>query len=68
MIRQKYRDAFVESGQGIGQTFKSRFFGLRIDYSFASETVEILDHEILKSPISDHFPVVTTIATKPRTP
>ena len=67
MIGQKYQDAFVEKGNGIGQTFHSRFIGLRIDYTFASEAVEILDHEILKSKISDHFPVVTTIATTPRT-
>jgi len=68
MIASEYTDAFIERGSGIGQTFRSRFFGLRIDYSFTSESVNILDHRIIKSPISDHFPVVTTIDKIPRTP
>jgi len=68
MIDADYQDAFTECGQGLGQTFNSKFIGLRIDFSFASEQVQILKHEILDSPISDHYPVVTTIALNPKTP
>jgi len=68
LVGDKYQDAFLERGQGLGQTFNSRFIGLRIDYSFASDQVDILDHDIIQSPISDHYPIVTTIGVDPKTP
>ncbi len=67
MISEEYQDAFTVCGKGLGQTFNSKFWGLRIDYSFASEEAKILDHKIVRSPISDHYPVVTTIALDPKT-
>lgn len=68
LIDEKYKDAFLEKGQGLSQTFKSRFLGLRIDYTFTDESVIILDHDILKTPISDHYPVVTTIGLDGKKP
>ena len=62
MIDKEYKDAFTEGGTGLMQTFISRFIGLRIDFTFTSESVKVLEHKILKTAISDHYPVVTTIA------
>lgn len=61
MIDAKYEDAFLSSGLGLAQTFKSRFLGLRIDYTFTDKDVKVLDQQILDTPISDHLPVVTTL-------
>ncbi len=68
MIDEKYKDAFIEKGQGLSQTYKSRFLGLRIDYTFTDESVTILDHDIIKTPLSDHYPVVTTIGLEGKKP
>ena len=62
MIADSYKDAFLVKGSGLAQTFKSRFLGLRIDYTFTDPTIDILDHDILDSEISDHLPVVTTLS------
>jgi len=58
-ISDSYQDAFLEAGSGLAQTYRSRFIGLRIDYTFTNPHIKILNHEILDSPISDHLPVVT---------
>ena len=60
-ISDSYQDAFLEAGSGLAQTYRSRFIGLRIDYTFTNPHIKILNHEILDSPISDHLPVVTTM-------
>lgn len=62
MIAENYDDAFLAKGSGLAQTFKSRFVGLRIDYTFTDPSIQILDHDILDTDISDHFPVVTTLS------
>jgi len=59
MISDRYNDAFIEAGSGFAQTYRSRFIGLRIDYTFANPKIKILSHDILNSSISDHLPVVT---------
>jgi len=59
-IANQYKDAFLTGGKGLMQTFRSRFLGLRIDYTFVSDDVDILDHKVIDTNISDHLPVVTT--------
>ena len=61
LIDEDYNDAFTEAGRGLMQTFISRFIGLRIDFTFASPAIEIYDHDVIKTNLSDHYPVVTTI-------
>lgn len=61
LIDKDYTDAFRVAGRGLMQTYISRFIGLRIDFSFASPDIEIYDHDIIKTNLSDHYPVVTTI-------
>lgn len=63
-ISQVYKDAFVESGSGFGKTQNAWLPGLRIDYAFVDKELDILDHKILKSDLSDHSPIVTRINSK----
>ncbi len=60
-ISQHYCDAFIEHGNGIGKTQKTNLPGLRIDYAFGDQDIVILDHDILKTNLSDHSPILTTI-------
>ncbi len=54
-------DAFKESGNGLGTTFKFDRFPMRIDYIFASEEFEVLDFENISKTFSDHYPLKTTV-------
>lgn len=64
MIDKDYVDAFRAKGRGLMQTYIGRFIGLRIDFTFVNEGIEILKHDIIKTHISDHYPVVTTLDLK----
>ncbi len=61
MIDEDYKDAFREGGRGLMQTYIGRFIGLRIDFSFVSEDLKVLNHDIIKTNLSDHYPLVTTL-------
>ncbi|MBX2817716.1 MAG: endonuclease/exonuclease/phosphatase family protein [Saprospiraceae bacterium] len=52
-------DQFKASGLGIGATYAGSVPGLKIDYIFADENFEPLHHRILRTKISDHFPLVS---------
>jgi len=60
-ISQDYCDAFINHGNGIGKTQKTNLPGLRIDYAFADDGIDILDHRIISADLSDHSPIITTI-------
>lgn len=61
MIDKEYKDAFREGGRGLMQTYIGRFIGLRIDFSFVSEDLKVLNHDIIKTNLSDHYPLVTRL-------
>ncbi|NND31382.1 MAG: endonuclease/exonuclease/phosphatase family protein [Saprospiraceae bacterium] len=63
-ISNRLTDQFKKKGLGIGSTYAGALPGLKIDYIFADENFEPLDHSILKTPISDHFPVLSTLKIK----
>ena len=60
-VTKKYNDVFLDHGYGMAKTYNSRMPGLRIDYAFSDNNLEILDQDILKTNLSDHYPLVTTI-------
>lgn len=64
MVAKRYKDAFRARGRGLMQTFIGRFIGLRIDFTFVDKKIEILSHDIIKTQLSDHYPVVTTLDLK----
>ena len=60
-ISSQYQDVFLDHGYGMAKTYNSRMPGLRIDYAFADKRLKILDQDILKTNLSDHYPIVTRI-------
>jgi len=51
------KDSFLTSGRGVGTTWRSSIPMLRIDYIFADDHFNGTNFRIIKSDISDHYPV-----------
>lgn len=62
-ITQHLTDAYVEEGSGFGTTYHGPYPAFRIDYLFHSQQLQTLAYKRIKSPISDHYPVVVTLTT-----
>ena len=58
-IKDGFKDAFVESGNGFGVTFNKRFFWFRIDHILHTETLKPITTEVDRVYHSDHFPVIS---------
>ena len=56
-VSQGLKDAFVESGYGIGNTYLGNLPSLRIDYILHSEYFESFNFEVDKVQLSDHYPI-----------
>lgn len=54
-------DAFLKHGFGIGSTYNGKIPLLRIDYIHTSPGLYPYDFQIVKNPISDHFPVTARV-------
>ena len=63
-ISSAYCDAFIEAGTGMGKTFRSKIPGLRIDYAFTNEKLNVTNHYIPKIHLSDHYPIITQVRLK----
>lgn len=61
IARGDMQDSFLEEGLGMGSTFGERIPALRIDYIFADEAIEVLDHDINRSQYSDHYVVISQL-------
>ena len=55
------KDTFKESGNGFGATFATLWPMLRIDYILCPKSWRPIIHETPRLPLSDHYPVVSTI-------
>lgn len=59
LLEKDRLDTFREKGFGLGATFGSTFKNklalLRIDYIFTPLSFNILDHQIIQAPYSDHY-------------
>lgn len=51
------QDSYVQKGNGIVDTYHLIPIPIRIDYIFASPSIEINSYHIIKKKISDHYPV-----------
>lgn len=58
-------DTFCARGRGVGTTYAGKIPLLRIDYIFADADFDVIDHQIIDSPISDHFPISSVIRLQP---
>jgi vancomycin resistance protein VanJ len=65
-FRERFQDSFLKAGTGIGWTYPILGpAGLRIDYQYASSELTILDHQVIKSEVSDHYPILATYRLEP---
>ncbi|MBQ9473987.1 MAG: endonuclease/exonuclease/phosphatase family protein [Bacteroidales bacterium] len=55
-------DAYRECGSGTGTTYHGPFPAFRIDYICHSNDIETISYRRIKSDISDHYPIVATLA------
>jgi len=60
-LKKGRKDSFVEAGKGAGATFSLLRPFLRIDYILSPEQFPVTGHEVLKTPFSDHYPIVANI-------
>jgi endonuclease/exonuclease/phosphatase family metal-dependent hydrolase len=64
-IRSTLKDAFVESGNGLGNTYNGIFPSFRIDYILHDPRYRSFAFRTIKRDLSDHFPITCTIDLKP---
>jgi endonuclease/exonuclease/phosphatase family metal-dependent hydrolase len=57
-MRNKLKDAFIESGNGIGYTYRGKFPSYRIDYILYDPLFRSYEYESPKLELSDHYPVI----------
>ena len=60
-ISMKNKDAFVEAGNGFGNTYFFGFFPLRIDYIFVDKSLKVSSFSTFDENLSDHNPIMAKI-------
>lgn len=63
-LAEDMKDAFVESGYGLGNTFAGKLPPLRIDYILFQPAFRSFDFRIHKIPLSDHYPLTVYLGRK----
>ncbi|MBN2610297.1 MAG: endonuclease/exonuclease/phosphatase family protein [Bacteroidales bacterium] len=58
VLKQNMRDAYLESGSGIGNTYFGNFPYFRIDYIIHSKSLDSFGFKTKKVKLSDHLPLV----------
>lgn len=61
-ISENLNDVFVEKGSGLGRTFSGISPVLRIDNIFADKKMKVLQYNLVKKKLSDHFPIMADLA------
>ncbi len=55
------KNAFVEKGSGLGRTFSGISPVLRIDNIFTDKRMDVLQFQLIKKKLSDHFPIIADL-------
>lgn len=58
-IRHDLLDAFKIKGSGYSNTYNGSLPPMRIDYMLFDPQMNILDYQVLKPDLSDHYPILT---------
>ena len=58
------KNSFREKGFGLGRTYNGDFPNYQIDYILASNQFDVLNYNIIKQKLSDHYPVYADLALK----
>lgn len=65
-LSQNFTDAFLKKGNGVGWSFPlATFLGVRIDYQWVSQDLEVSDFQVIKAGQSDHYPILGTYQLSP---
>lgn len=64
-IKGKKKDAFMESGRGLGRTYIGDFPSFRIDYILYDQSFESSNYQTHSVELSDHHPISTNIHINP---
>ncbi|SDL41956.1 endonuclease/exonuclease/phosphatase family protein [Kriegella aquimaris] len=64
IIKGDRQDTFIEEGNGLGRTYDFLGIPLRIDFIFADNSFEVLEHKNFNVKYSDHFPVMASFRIK----
>jgi len=60
-IGKGLNNAFVEKGSGLGRTFSGISPVLRIDNIFVDKKMDVLQFNLVKKKLSDHFPIMADV-------
>ncbi|TAD93730.1 MAG: hypothetical protein EAY75_00825 [Bacteroidetes bacterium] len=63
-LKPGLQDAFLEKGTGLGGTYRTRNFGIRIDYLLTSPSVAIEQFSTIDANFYDHHPLVMDITLR----
>lgn len=63
-VKGDLQDTFTKGNFGIGNSYAGPLPFVRIDHVFTSKQFKVLDHDINKLSISDHYPVIVKIKQK----
>jgi endonuclease/exonuclease/phosphatase family metal-dependent hydrolase len=58
------KNTFREKGFGLGRTYNGDFPNYQIDYIMASNRFDVLNYNILKQKLSDHYPIYADLNLK----
>lgn len=64
IIRGDRQDTFVEKGKGLGRTYDFLGIPFRIDFIFADDAFEVVQHKNFEVKYSDHFPIMASFRLK----
>jgi endonuclease/exonuclease/phosphatase family metal-dependent hydrolase len=64
-ISSRLKDAFVEAGSGLGNTYNGIIPLLRIDYILHSPQLNSGQFRVIEENFSDHFPITCQLEIKP---
>lgn len=60
-FKKRFRDSFAVAGKGVGWTYPlAGPLGVRIDYQYVSSELEVVNHQVISSEVSDHYPIMVT--------
>ena len=60
-IGKGMHNAFVKKGTGLGRTFSGISPVLRIDNIFVDKKMDVLQFQLIKKKLSDHFPIIADV-------
>lgn len=63
-MKEGLQDSYAEKGRGLGTTYSLKGIPYRIDYILADPAFEVLQHRNYSLRLSDHYPLMATLALK----